>query len=202
MCGGIGLKDTSKAHLMAFLLSLEGVSQEQADLMAQHLRVSEYKKGETLIAQGDLANKCYFILKGMVRKYAIDEDGVETTFDFLSEYDTAIVSYQEDQAQISPYTFTCLEPCTAIVGELDQVEADYNAMPAFRVLSRQIMEATLDKVHTTLATYIRMSLEERVQHILDMRPDLLTRVPQHQLASYLGMKPESLSRIKGRLTKK
>lgn len=196
------MKATSKASLMAFLLSLDGVNQEQADLMAQHLRVSEYQKGETLITQGELANKCYFILKGMVRKYALDESGTDTTFDFLSEYDTAIVSYQEDQAQVSPYTFTCLEPCTAIVGDLDRVEADFDAMPEFRGLSRQIMEATLDKVHTTLASYIRMSLEERVQHIVDTRPDLLTRVPQHQLASYLGMKPESLSRIKRRLTQK
>lgn len=196
------MKETSNAYLMQFLLSLEGVSQDQANLMAQHLQVSEFKKGERLITQGELAHKCYFILKGMVRKYAINEEGIETTFDFLSEYDTAIVSYQENLAQISPYSFDCLEPCIAIVGELNQVEADFDVMPEFRDLSRQIMEATLDKVHTTLATYIRMSLEERVQHIIDTRPELLTRVPQHQLASYLGMKAESLSRIKRRLSKK
>lgn len=192
---------SAQSYLMDFLKSLQpqGIDPLQLEAMSNHLNVSEFPKGEILIAQGDPSNQCFFILKGMVRKYAIDAEGIETTYDFLGEQQTVVASYQEGATQASAYTFSCLEPCIAIVGDLDAIEGDFDAHPEFRLLTRQVMEATLDQVQASLAVYIRMSPEARVKHVMETRPELFTRVPQHQLASFLGMTPESLSRIKRRL---
>ena len=57
----------------------------------------------------------------------------------------------------------------------------------------------MGELQDTFASFIRMTPEERVKYMLGKRPELFTRVPQYQLASYLGLTPESLSRIKKRL---
>lgn len=193
--------NSPRSYLMNFLRSLhpQGIEPQQLEAMADHLKVSEFSKGEILIAQGEPSNQCFFILKGMVRKYAIDAEGIETTYDFLGEQQTVVASYQEGITPASDYSFSCLEPCVAIVGDLDAIEGDFEAHPEFRLITRQVMEATLDQVQASLAVYIRMSPEARVKHVMETRPELFTRVPQHQLASFLGMTPESLSRIKRRL---
>ena len=64
------------------------------------------------------------------------------------------------------------------------------------------MENDFGKQQEALDKFITSSPEERYKNLLETRPDLLQRVPQYHLASYLGVKPESLSRIRKRLTKK
>lgn len=191
--------NTPKEDLIDFLTRFPVLSAQKVQELASDLNLVTFEKGQILIEQGQKVNQCYFILRGMVRKYGIDEEGVETTYGFFSENEGVVVFYQNDTQLESPYSFACVEHCVAIVGDLDNIEADLQKHPEFATISRQVMEDTLDQVHDHLAVYIRMSAEERVAHVAKTRPQLLERVPQHQLASYLGIKPESLSRIKRRL---
>ena len=75
-------------------------------------------------------------------------------------------------------------------------------MPRMETLNRMGVEMELQKSQEALADYILTSPEERYLNLLQTRPDLLDRVPQYQLASYLGVTPESLSRIRKRIMMK
>lgn len=68
-------------------------------------------------------------------------------------------------------------------------------------MTRKMMEINLIEAQDEFAEFIKSSPEERYKAIQKKRPHLIQRVPQHQLASFLGMTPESLSRIKKRMNK-
>jgi len=78
----------------------------------------------------------------------------------------------------------------------------FRRFPRFESLSRRALEEKLGNYQQMLANYIIKSPEERYIDLLENRPELLGRVPHYQLASYLGVKPESLSRIRKRIIQK
>lgn len=186
-------------ELLKFLYSLNPSAEADLETMAQHLVVKAFKSGEVMIEQGETTDKCYFILKGMVRKFAVDADGNETTYGFYNEMQSVVVYYQNDNPKPSPYSYVCIEDTLSIVGDPESALAVASACPELMSMSKVVLDRTIDEVQDTLASYIKMTPEQRVKHVADTRPELLTRVPQHQLASYLGITPESLSRIKKRL---
>lgn len=186
-------------ELLNFLYSLSPSANEDLEEMARQLNVTTFKTGEVLTHQGEVTDKCYFILKGMVRKFAVDYDGIETTYGFYSDMQSVVVYYQNDAPKPSPYSYICVEDTLAIVGDPESALAVATNSPELISMSKIVLDRTIDEVQDTLANYIRMTPEQRVKHVADTRPELLTRVPQHQLASYLGITPESLSRIKKRL---
>ncbi len=71
--------------------------------------------------------------------------------------------------------------------------------PKFEVLSRILLEEELGIYQDILATYITSNPEERYKNLLKLKPSLFQRIPQHQLATYLGITPQSLSRIRNRI---
>ena len=78
----------------------------------------------------------------------------------------------------------------------------YKRFPKLEAIAGTMMELNSGMAQEELASFITSSPEERYMNLLENRSDLLNRVPQHQIASYLGMKPESLSRIRKRIVSK
>lgn len=186
-------------ELLTFLASLSPEPTDRLVEMAEKLKVITLSAGEIITHQGDMTDKCYFILKGMVRKYALDDEGNETTYGFYSEMQSVVIYYENDTPKPSPFSYICVEDTLAIIGDSASANEVANTCPELVSLSKTVLDRTIDEVQETLANYIRMTPEARVKHIADTKSELFTRVPQHQLASYLGITPESLSRIKKRL---
>lgn len=189
-----------REKLLKYMTEYTNLSKEEQKEIVEGIVIKEYKKGTYLIRQGDATTtKCYFVLNGCVRQYTIDESGKEVTANFYTE-EQAILCYQfQEQDQSSRYSYTCLEDCVLVVGEFELEQEMYQQYSQLESMTRQMMENLFSDVRNEFASYISSTPEERYKTIIAKRPKLVSRVPQHQLASYLGMTPESLSRIKKRI---
>ncbi|MDR4887479.1 Crp/Fnr family transcriptional regulator [Fredinandcohnia sp. QZ13] len=189
-----------KEILMKYMATYTSLSEAEQQAVIDAIIVEKFEKGTTLIKQGDRPSKnCYFVLKGCVRQYYLDTDGKEVTTHFYTEDQAILLFNAEDPDQESIYTLTCQEDSVLVVGDLESEQDMYKQYTELETMTRRMKEKYLTQIQNEHALFIRSSPEDRYKMIIQNRPDLLTRVPQHQLASYLGMTPESLSRIKKRI---
>lgn len=161
----------------------------------------DYPKGTILVREGDICTDCHYIKTGLVRQYYLEE-GEEKTTHFYREQETIVATMSSSVSIPSSFYLECLEDTTMKVISNEQENLMYEQFPRFENLCRIETEKILMNYQETFAKYIRSNAEERYLDILENSPDLLMRVPQYQLASYIGVKPESLSRIRKRLAVK
>ncbi|WLR42061.1 Crp/Fnr family transcriptional regulator [Bacillus carboniphilus] len=186
--------------LFKYMTEFTSLRVEQQQAIMEDIQIKEYKKGTVLLTQEDVPRKCYFVLKGCIRQYSINEEGKEFTSNFYTE-DQAIANFNRyKKEKQSEYYLTCLEDCILVVGDLDTEEKMYKKYAGLETMTRKMVEKNLGEVQDEFAEFIATTPEKRFKTLLQKRPELINRVPQYQLASYLGMTPESLSRIKKRVS--
>lgn len=188
--------------LLKYMSDFTLLSEDEQRAISESLRIDEYKKGKYLLRQGELsAIKCYFVLMGCVRQFFIDESGKEVTTDFFTEEQAIPIINEQTQGDSSKYSLACVEDCILVVGDVDSEKTMFNKYPQLETMIRKMMEINLGEIQEQFGEFINSSPKERYESALRKRPQLVDRVPQHQLASYLGIAPESLSRIKKRIKK-
>lgn len=158
------------------------------------------KKGTILLEEGELSNQSYFVLKGCIRTYYII-DGEEKTTAFYTEME-ALTPHCVISKTPSQYYVSCLEDTILTVSNTD-MEAEINSkFPRFEIICRKLSEELLANQRIDFDEFKTSPPEQRYLNLLQKRPDLVKRVPQHQLASFLGIKPQSLSRLRARILEK
>ncbi|GGK34309.1 cyclic nucleotide-binding protein [Yeosuana aromativorans] len=177
------------------------LSDEEAFAFSECIPIKEFKKGIILLREGQISRDSYFVIQGCVRKYYII-DGEERTTEFYVE-DESISSLQSYKNKTpANHYFECIEDCRLAVLNYDKEQELFERVPKYESLCRMSMEDDFGEQQDALAKFIISSPETRYKNLLKTRPDLIQRVPQYHLASYLGIKPESLSRIRKRVAKK
>lgn len=158
------------------------------------------KKGTILLREGEKSNDGYFVLKGCIRTYYI-VDGEEKTTAFYTEMEALTPHCVLNKAP-SEYFISCVNDSILLVSNPDMETEIFSKFPKFESLCRILAEELLAKQQINFDEFKTSSPEQRYLNLLEKRPDLVQRVPQHQLASYLGMKPQSLSRLRARILEK
>ena len=171
---------------------------EEIQRVVAEVTIKTVKKGSFLLREGQIPQVCYHVFKGCVREYYL-VDGEEKTSEFYLEGDSISDDLGKIERRPSRKYWECLEDTTLSVFTQAQEEKMYRLFPSIESLCRIETEKKLGQFRELMAFYLASSPEERYLNLLNTRPNLLTRVPQYQLASYLGVKPESLSRIRGRI---
>lgn len=162
--------------------------------------IKAYGKNEILLKEGSLSNECFFVLKGCIRSYYIKGEEERTT-EFYLEGDVASPGSYGTRTPSDHY-LQCIENTIACVGTPDLESRAFKKYPNLERISRIMAEAFLSKANKRLDMFKLHSPEERYLNLLDNQPEILQRANQYQIASYLGIKPESLSRIRKRVMKK
>lgn len=158
------------------------------------------KKGAILLKEGQKSQDNYFIIKGCLRKYYMIDDEEKTTA-FYTEMEILTPSCVISKGP-SEYYISCVEDTILTITSADKEPDSFIKFPKFESLCRLLSEEQLAKQQLNSDEFKTSSPEQRYLNLLQKRPDLIQRVPQHQLASFLGIIPQSLSRLKARILEK
>ena len=184
------------------LLEQSGCTQtlnaEEFRFLSSITEIKRFKKGTLLLQEGQIARACYHIFQGCVREYLL-QDGEEKTMEFYLEGDTLSDDLSKREKIPTRQYWECLEDTTVSVFTLEKEDALFGRFPRLETICRMEMEKSFARYRTRMHHYLASTPEERYRHLFDTRPALLERVPQYHLASYIGVKPESLSRIRARI---
>ncbi len=186
--------------LFDFISKYITLTEEEKNAIAPLDIFRSVKKGTILLEEGQKSNESYFVLQGCIRTYYII-DGEEKTTAFYTEME-ALSPHCVVSKTPSQYYVSCIEDTILTVSNTD-MEAEINGkFPRFESLCRILSEQLLAKERIDFDEFKTSLPEQRYLNLLQKRPDLIQRVPQHQLASYLGIKPQSLSRLRARILEK
>ena len=174
------------------------LSAEESKAIEENMCIKTFKKGDFLLKEGQLSVDTYFVLEGCIREYIL-VDGEEKTTNFFTEEQWVISLNNFSPNSPSTHNLVCVEDTTVSVGNERQAQEMFKRFPRFETISRAIVEADFVEQKKLMTSYLTDSPEQRYLKLLKSRPDLFQRIPQYHLASYIGVKPESLSRIRKRI---
>ncbi len=174
------------------------LTQEEADAIAATMHIEPIKKGTILLHAGDISAEAYFVLEGCIRQYYLVDGDEKTSSFFTDEQWVVSIKSLNEQVPAAHFLDACVDSYV-VVGNREKEEGLYRQFPKFETISRKIMELVFAEQQEIMANYLTDTPEQRYLRLLKARPDLFQLVPQYQIASYIGVKPESLSRIRRRL---
>ena len=191
-------QEEMKNKFVNYFSTISKLSKEEEEAIAESMITITFKKGDFLLKEGQKSVNTYFVLEGIVREY-VDSDGEERTTNFLTEGKWAISLSNFTPDSRSTHNWVCMEDTTVVKGDEKQAQELFKRFPRFETISRTIMEAAFAEQKSALTSYFTDSPEQRYLKLLKTNSALFQRIPQYHIASYIGIKPESLSRIRKRV---
>ncbi|WP_207420824.1 Crp/Fnr family transcriptional regulator [Desertivirga brevis] len=177
-------------------------SQAELELFHSKLKPRKVRKRTFLLSEGEVCRFEAYIVKGCVKKYFIDNNGDEVILQFAVEdwWISDIASFAEQKP--SNLFIETLEDSELLMIDFESKEQLYKEIPHLERVFRLMLQRSYAVLENRLYSTVANSAEERYLDFIKRYPTIPQRVPQQQIASYLGITPESLSRIKSNLIKK
>lgn len=187
--------------LIEYISKFIQLNKEEIKAISSQIHIRNYKSGDILLIEGNVSKVSYFNLKGCVRLYYLVDGEDKTTF-FYSE-NRFISSMRSFTRKIpSNHNLECIEDCVLAVIPYKVERELLMKFPKLEKFARLSLEQELANYQEILSSYIISNPEQRYRNLLKNHPELLQRVPLYHLASYIGVKAESLSRIRKRISQK
>lgn len=186
-------------EILKYLSKYVTITEDLEQAILDCALIQSYPKGKLLLREGDISDTCYFILKGCIRSYFI-RDGLEKTTEFYTEEQIVLPNHYGTNI-VSDHYLECVEDVIVNVSNPDFEKNAFQKYPQLELLHRKIADLTIVDFQKSFAEFRMSTPEERYQYLMGERPELIQRVPQYQIASFLGINPESLSRIRKRIFK-
>jgi CRP/FNR family transcriptional regulator, anaerobic regulatory protein len=181
------------------ILTYSKVSNEEFEFAFQYYKQERLRKGDLLIKEGDIADTLYFMQKGCVVFYALI-DGTEKVIEFFTENDIFGDYHSYLREVPSKGHIRAVEDSIILSIKKSDFEKILQKSHAMEHFGRKFLEERLLTVLINFQNNAVLSNEERYLRLVRKRPTLFQRVPQYLIASYLGLTPVGLSKIRKRLS--
>lgn len=182
-------------RLKNFLDQFLPVTDAEFEMLWQLLEPRSLKKKEFLLQQGETEQHLYFMVSGLVHQYFYKgKEMVSTDFFPAGRITGGVISFLSGEP--SYYTLQALEPCEMISLSKTSLEWLYTVNKKWQKLARELLITYLISQEKEIMDTIQLTMRERYVQFSRSYPELLEKVPQRRIASYLNIKPETFSRLK------
>jgi CRP-like cAMP-binding protein len=177
-------------------------SQEQQEVIRSYLTPKKIRKRQYLLQEGDVCKYIAFVEKGTLRSYTVDTKGVEHIFQFALEGWTIADLYSFLTGEPATYNIDALEDSELVLLTKTAQEEILKKVPEYETYMRLQLTGAYLAMQKRITSLISLPNDERYSNFMKIYPDIAQRVPQHMIASYMGLTPETLSRVRKKLTGK
>ena len=171
----------------------------QEDIIKQYLIPKKIRKNQYLLQEGDVAKYAAFVEKGALRAYSVDDRGTEHIIQFAFEGWTISDMYSFLTGEAATYNIDALEDSELVLISKAAQDEILKQIPAYEVYTRLQVTGAYMAMQKRLTSMLSLSLEERYINLTKLYPSLMQRVPQRMIASYMGLTPETLSRVRRKI---
>ncbi|MBS1605891.1 MAG: Crp/Fnr family transcriptional regulator [Bacteroidetes bacterium] len=178
------------------------LSPEEQAFFHSLLKHRRLKKKSFLLQEGEICDFEAFVLKGCIRSYYIDKEGVETILLFAVEdwWVSDLTSFSEQKP--SNLFIETIEDSELLSIDYKSKSLLFQKIPAFERMFRLLVQRALGVLQQRFYASVSQTAEERYLQFMEKYPLVAQRVPQHQIARYIGVSPEFLSKVRSTMYKK
>lgn len=187
--------------IVKYFSQITTLTSDETKALEEGMEVTIFKKDSFLLKEGQTSIDTYFILEGCIRQYCLI-DGEEKTTNFFTEGQWIISLTGLSQNAPSLHNLVCMEETSLVIGNEQKAQELFKKFPRFETLARVVVEKSFAEQQQLMTSFHTDTPEQRYSKLLKSRPDLFQRVSQYHMASFIGVTPESLSRIRKRIIAK
>lgn len=188
-----------EAYFQHFKKTIQ-LSEAEEERIKGYLSVKRLRKRQYLLQDGDVCRHIAFIERGVLRLYRTEEDGTEHIVDFAVEGMFASDLYSFLTGQPSSYNIDAIEDSELVLISKAGRDELIEICPKYQRYMLQVLAEAYIRLQGRMDSVISMALPERYKYLLESCPEVMQRVPQHMIASYMGLTPATLSRLRAKLS--
>lgn len=187
------------SQLKKYIKTRTEIDDKTLSYICSYFQLKKTKRNELLLKEGEICKHYYFVNKGCTRLFSIADDGEESTryFHFEEAFGTALSSFINQRPAFE--FMQTIEPSELLVINRDDYFHLVDTVPQFSFIYRQILESAYIRSQERIYCFQKLEAIEKVRWVLTNQSKLLTRLSNKMVASYLGLTPPTLSRLKSKL---
>jgi CRP-like cAMP-binding protein len=195
-------KNTMLDSFKTYFQSKANLTDEQFHSITATLQFKKVEKGTILLHQGDICHFSFFVSKGLLRSYTIDETGKEHIIQFAPE--SWIISDRSSSYfnEPSELFIDAIEETELVFIDKNFIDAVADISVSFREQNNIALHNHIRQLQKRVNLLLGATAEQRYLDFITIYPSLTLRIPQWMIASYLGITPETLSRVRKELAKR
>lgn len=192
----------SLQNISSYLSEVLEIPKEAVTTCGDYYTLKKVAKNEMLLSEGEICMDTFFVEKGLLRMYSLDRNGKEHIIQFAPENwlisDRSSLNFN----QKSKYYIDAVEDSEVFILSKDFFTSMIDKFPQTVENNDLLLQKHIRNLQNRVNSLLADTAEERYMTFIKMYPDILLRVPQWMVASYLGITPESLSRVRKELARK